>query len=95
MSSTTTQLQPLTPLLQRMLGRRQNPTTTWRWISLGVKAGDRRVKLRAVKVGGKLYATPDDVQRFIDEQNLPTVDDDDQPDRSPETERRLTDEGLL
>ena len=95
-STTAEQFQPLLSLLARMLGQRMSPTTTWRWIRIGVKVGDRRVKLRAVKIGGKLFTTPDDVQRFIDEQNPPTGEtDDDEYERSPETERRLTAAGLL
>ena len=95
-STTTDQLQPLLPLLARMIGHRPSPATVWRWTTHGIKAGDRRVKLRATKIGGKLHATPDDIQRFIREQNPPTPDEaDEQAERSPETERRLAAAGLL
>jgi hypothetical protein len=91
-------LQRLLPLLAQMLGHRPSPATVWRWKNHGVKAGDRRVKLRAVKIGGKLYSTPGDVQQFIDEQN-PSVDsgsDADTPDERPtETTDRLETAGLL
>jgi hypothetical protein len=96
MSSTSVeQLQPLLPLLARMLGHRPSPATVWRWTAHGIKSGDRRVKLRAVKIGGRFYATPNDVQHFIDEQNPPAVEVDEQPERSPETQRQLAAEGLL
>lgn len=53
------------------------------------------MKLRALKIGGKLYGTPEDVTAFIDAQN-PTVEaDGGEGERTPETERRLQRAGLL
>jgi len=95
--ATAEQLQPLLPLLERTLGHRPSPATVWRWCRKGVKAGDDRVTLRATRIGGKLYATVEDVQRFIAAQNPPAVHDDEPPDlgRSVETTRRLESAGLL
>jgi hypothetical protein len=88
--------QPLLPLLERALGHRPSPPTIWRWCNRGIKVGDVRVKLDAQKIGGKLYASPEAVSRFITKQNPPTPDvDDEQAERSPETERRLEASGLL
>jgi len=96
MSSTTTeQLQPLLPLLAQMLGHRPSPATVWRWTAHGVKSGDSRVKLRAIKIGGKLYSSREAVQHFIDKQNPAFVDTDEQPARSTETSRGLERVGLL
>jgi len=95
-STTTNQLEPLLPLLARMIGHRPSPATVWRWTTHGIKAGDRRVKLRATKIGGKLHATPAFIQCFIDAQNPLTVDvSNEQAGRSPETERRLASARLL
>jgi hypothetical protein len=94
MSSTITeQLQPLLPMLARMLSKRQSPATVWRWTTHGIKVGDHRVKLRALKIGGRLYGTQEDVQRFIDEQNTSAVEDDAENDT--ERSRRLESAGLL
>lgn len=90
-TSVTEQLQPLLPLLARMLGHRPSPATVWRWTSRGVKVGNSRVKLEAKKVGGKLLASPEAVTRFIEAQNQPSEDTNDgEYERTPETERRLT-----
>ena len=95
-TTTAEQLQPLLPLLSRMLGNRPSPATLWRWHSQGVKAPDgSRVKLQAMKVGGKLYATPENVKAFIVAQNPPPATSDNQTVRSPEVERRLQCAGLL
>jgi hypothetical protein len=89
-------LQLLLPLLEKTLGHRPSPATVWRWQTIGVKAGDRRVKLDATKVGGRLYASPEAVQQFINAQNQPAVESDDvDGERSPETERKLQEAGLL
>jgi hypothetical protein len=68
----------------------------WRWCRKGVKAGGDRVRLRSTRIGGRLYATVEDVQRFIDEQNPPDQDGEQlDTERSPETSRRLAGAGLL
>lgn len=88
------QLQPLLPLLGKILGKRPAPATAWRWTNHGVKVGDDRIKLRALRIGGRLYASTEDVQAFIAAQNPP---DENEPSdqRSPATERRLQEAGLL
>ena len=94
---TAEKLQTLLPLLERTLGHRPSPATVWRWCHKGVKANGERVRLRSVRIGGKVYATVEDVQRFITAQN-PTEDQDEvQPDleRSAETTRQLESAGLL
>lgn len=93
-STATEQLQPLLPLLARMLGHRPSPATVWRWTVHGIKTGDRRVKLHSTKIGGRAYASHDDVQRFIDAQNRPEAHDV-ECERSAETEQRLQRAGLL
>lgn len=100
LSTTDEQLQPLLPMLARMLGHRPSPPTVWRWQKIGVKAGDRRVKLRTTRIGGKLYGTPTDVMAFIAAQNQPAIESNDAAndaagERSPETEARLEEAGLL
>jgi len=87
-------LQLLLPLLDQMLGHKPSPATIWRWCRKGVKVSDRRVKLRATRIGGKLYATVEDVERFIVAQNPPTDHEDEQSERSPVTQRRLESAGL-
>lgn len=62
-------LQPLQSLLTELLGERPSLATVWRWTSRGVKSGGHFVKLRAVKIGGKLYSSRRDVECFISEQN--------------------------
>lgn len=95
-ASTTESLQPLPPLLKKMLGHRPSPATIWRWHTAGLKVGDRRVKLRALRIGARLYGTREDVAAFIDAQNPPEpVDDANAGERTPEMERRLKAAGLL
>ena len=90
------QLQPLHPLLAGILDFRPSPATLWRWHRIGIKVGDRRVKLNATKVGGKLFGTREDVLAFIAEQNRRDEPVDEEPaERSPETERALREAGLL
>jgi phage terminase large subunit-like protein len=58
--ATAETLQPLLPLLARTLGHRPSPATCWRWIHVGLKVDARRVKLRALRIGARLYANPPD-----------------------------------
>ena len=95
MSPASEQLEPLLPLLTRVLRKRPSPATAWRWVNRGVKTTDGRVKLRALRIGGGIYATAEDVQAFIDAQNPPTeVVEADGP-RDDATTRRLESAGLL
>jgi hypothetical protein len=91
------QLQLLLPLLEKTLGHRPSPPTIFRWHTVGVKLSDGgRVKLDAKKVGGRLYASPQAVERFINAQNQPAIESNDAAnERSPETEARLEEAGLL
>lgn len=91
---TDCKLQPLRKLLAEILGTALSPATIWRWTSKGVKAGESRVKLHAVRVGVKLYSTREDVQRFIAEQN-PAPAEPEQAERSPAMQRQLERAGLL
>ncbi len=94
---TTEPLQPLLPLLAKTLGHRPAPATIWRWMTLGIKSPNgRRIKLDAKKVGGKLYASPEALARFIQAQNPPAEDyADGGGERTPEQTRRLQEAGLL
>lgn len=88
--------QPLLPLLQRALGHRPSPPTIWRWVNRGVKVGDDRVKLNALKIGGKFYASPADVEQFIADQNPPAVEPPvEESERTPELEQKLAEAGLV
>ena len=87
-------LQPLLPLLERTLSHRPSPPTVWRWCRKGVKAGGHRVRLRSTRIGGRLYATVEDVERFIAAQN-PQVDPTDDPIRDDAKSRRLQAAGLI
>jgi hypothetical protein len=88
-------LKLLGPLLTEMLGHRPSPATRWRWVTNGVKSGGRRVLLKATRIGGKLYSTVNDVQRFIDDQNQQTQPPASDPVRGESKSRRLRSAGLM
>ena len=52
-------------------GRPTSPATMTRWILAGVKVGDRKVHLRAARVGGRWLTSREAIQEFIDAQNTP------------------------
>jgi len=96
MLATAEQLTPLSQLLTRVLGKRPAPATMWRWLNLGVKVGDQRVKLDAVRIGCKLYSTAEAVADFIAAQNpAPAEDAPTDGERSAETRDRLQAAGLI
>lgn len=49
-------------------GRPVNPSTLWRWATVGVKsrATGERVKLETIRVGGSSATTIEALQRFFD-----------------------------
>ena len=89
-------LEPANPLVSRMIGKRLSPSCMWRWHKQGILVDGRRVRLEVKRIGGELFTTPADVERFIEAQNQRNEPDrDDAPERSPETERKLREAGLL
>jgi hypothetical protein len=92
---TTESLRPLIGLLESKLGKRPSPATVWRWTAKGVRVGDRRVKLEAVRVGQSLFSTSEAVERFIERQNESAPSDEQPVERSDVTRRRLKEAGLL
>jgi hypothetical protein len=87
----------------RLLPKRPNPATLWRWRKKGV----RGVRLQTVLIGGRRYVTRNALQQFIEavtaaasasaEPSLPSKPSPEQRGggRSVETRRRLKREGLL
>ena len=59
----------LMPLVQVSRSLRKSPSTVWRWQKNGVKVRDRRIRLRAIRVGGNYFISPDDLKQFLDEIN--------------------------
>jgi hypothetical protein len=47
------------------LPRRVSQTTVIRWINVGIKTDDGRLKLKATRQGGRLLVTPGDLQEFL------------------------------
>lgn len=71
------------------------PVTAWRWCRRGVLVRGERVRLEALRLGGRLITSFDAVQRFIDRLNAPADTDhpDDDPDdaiRTPRSRRGNT-----
>lgn len=49
----------------RTLPNNPHPASVWRWCRKGVASRcGRRVKLNHIRLGGKLYVTDEDLQRF-------------------------------
>lgn len=46
-----------------------NVSTVWRWINRGILVNGERVRLQAVRVGGRLVITAISMQRFLTELN--------------------------
>src|ERR1700722_12718296 len=92
--------QPLTLAeAARLLPKRPNPATLWRWRTKGV----RGVRLKTSMIGGRRYVTRAALQRFIDAVTaaaspagveMPAETESRRP-RSPETSERLKRAGLL
>ena len=75
-------LSPILPLLRTRLGVSPSPATVWRWVNRGVGGG---VRLRAVRVGKRLFSSEQWVAEFIDGQQ-PTSPTPTSPTSSPRTE---------
>ena len=58
-------LSPILPLLRTRLGVSPSPATVWRWVNRGVSGG---VRLRAVRVGKRLFSSEQWVAEFINGQ---------------------------
>jgi hypothetical protein len=71
-------------------GRGVSPSTVWRWQRVGVRLSNgRRIRLDAVRCGGRWLTSLEAVQRFIAAQtpDLPTTADDLVPRTSGRRER--------
>lgn len=84
----------------RSLPKPPSPSTAWRWRTVGVHVGGQRIRLDAVRVGGRWYTTDEAVGEFIQRQTEAALaqpeSGDDSPSKRPEaTERRLGEAGLL
>lgn len=55
-------LSPVLPLIRAKLGVSPSPATLWRWVNRGVSGG---VRLRAVRVGKRLFSSEQWVTEFI------------------------------
>ncbi len=64
----------LMPLVQVSRSLKKSPSTVWRWLKNGVKVRDRRVRLRAIRVGGNYFISPDDLKQFFLETNETPVE---------------------
>lgn len=56
--------------VQAITGQKVRPSTNafWRWERKGIKArSGERVKLRHVRIGGKIYTRPDWIEQFLNE----------------------------
>lgn len=87
-------LVPVHRLIEQTIGRRVSPPTVWRWIKHGILIGDRRVKLKAVKVGRSVYSKPEWMREFIEAQSG-YVNEDSKEERDSIREKELQDAGLL
>ncbi len=53
--------------IEQVTGLRPPPSTWRRWIRTGLSGGNGiRIKLKATKLGGRIYTTPEDVAAFIE-----------------------------
>lgn len=55
------ELEPVGPLLNRLLKRKVHPGTIWRWTRQGMQNGAR---LETVRIGNRVFSTADAVLRF-------------------------------
>lgn len=46
-----------------------NVSTVWRWINRGILINGERVRLQAVRVGGRLFITAESLRRFLTDLN--------------------------
>ncbi len=68
------QLDVVPKILEELTGRRP-PTSTWRrWILAGVNGKNGRVKLRSVKVGGRIFTSREYAQEFLEATNKICLD---------------------
>jgi hypothetical protein len=72
-------LSPVLPLIRAKLGVSPSPATLWRWVNRGVSGG---VRLRAVRVGKRLFSSEQWVTEFISGQQ-PTSPTPTSPTSSP------------
>jgi len=82
----------------RLLSWQPSPATLWRWRTKGVLVRGRRIKLRCEKVGRRWMTTKKWFMAFIQEQTEAATaqpQDDAAGGRAPETQRQLTQAGLI
>lgn len=93
----TDELRPLNEVIRARIGKRISPATLWRWRLKGVNG----VRLECVRVGGNWFTTNAAFAEFLAAQTANVLGpelarlDPTPPRRSPETERRLREAGLL
>ena len=59
----------LIPLIQVSRSLNNSPSTVWRWITRGINVHNRRVRLSALRVGGKFFVSSDDLKQFLNDTN--------------------------
>lgn len=96
----TDQVEPVDVIAKQVTGKRFAPSTKWRWIRKGIRAGGQRIKLAAVFHAGTWCTTRAAFAAFIEAQTAAALATDDEAsdeptERTPETARRLRDAGLL
>jgi hypothetical protein len=59
-------LKPVAVAIQEVIGFRPPPATWRRWVRSGLKGRDgTRIKLRTLKVGGRLFSAEEHVREFV------------------------------
>jgi hypothetical protein len=87
-------LRPVAELVKQLTGRRPSPASVWRWTQKGTR---RAGKLPAIRVFGQQHTTREALLQWLQTDNVQSAStaDDCSSERSPETESRLKDAGLL
>lgn len=85
-------LEPIPDVVLSVLNRHLKPATHWRWRTRGIATPNGRVRLRAQKCGATWYTCRAWFQEFLDAQSASCPQE---CERTPETERRLRELGLL
>jgi len=81
----------------RLLPRKPSPATLWRWRKTGILFNGQRIQLECVRVGGVWYTTAKAFADFLRRQTeaASSQNSDEPHERSEQTQRKLTEVGLL